>query len=161
MKVTAVMGLLNADKHKDLFVVNHNLPFKDHKEDLMFFKKTTDGGTLIVGRSTYAEMKMLGFRSGNRTVLEVSSKSEYGNVHEAMSEAFKIGNPVFVIGGSRIWEEAEPYITNYCITRNIQVYQEPINSFAGLELNLEGFTLTETVELSAILKVENYVKYTA
>lgn len=78
------------------------------KEDMKFFKKTTTGHTVIMGRKTFESLpKAL----PNRRNIVISSNPEYNaegaEVVTSVQKAFDIsdGEDVFIIGGGKVYAE--------------------------------------------------------
>lgn len=100
------------------------------KEDLQMFRAITSGGTVIMGSKTFKSMMSIPL--GGRVNIVVTSKGlEELEVEESISpdsplliarnpaEAINIAEamnrPIFVIGGAKIWEEVEDFITAWII----------------------------------------------
>ena len=91
---------------------NGNMPWHN-KADLKWFKDTTTGHPVIMGRKTY---EAIGHPLKNRTNIVVTSRNEYearykdvkvaSDVEEAIAYAKTIDEEVFIIGGSSIFDYA-------------------------------------------------------
>ena len=83
---------------------NGNIPWKI-SEDLKFFKQTTMGSTVIMGRKTY---ESIGCRSlPGRTNFIISTTMQGANVFCNLEEALKFTTgKAFIIGGSSLYNEA-------------------------------------------------------
>ena len=81
-------------------------------EDLQLFKTLTTGNTVIMGRKTFTSIgKPLPGR--HNIVLSRKEKMFAGvefctNLLESLAAAAKHGKPVFIIGGSEVYEKALP-----------------------------------------------------
>lgn len=89
------------------------------KEDMKFFKETTMGHTVIMGRKTFESLpKAL---PGRRNIV-ISSNAEYkadgAEVVTSVEDALKIAEneDAFVIGGGKIYKEFLPYAKNLYLT---------------------------------------------
>lgn len=89
------------------------------KEDMKFFKETTMGHPVIMGRKTFESLpKAL---PGRRNIV-ISSNAEYkadgAEVVTSVEDALKIAEneDTFVIGGGKIYKEFLPYAKNLYLT---------------------------------------------
>ncbi len=89
--------------------------------DLKFFKKTTSGHTVIMGRKTFDS---IGKPLPNRRNLVISGskdlKIEGAEVYHSLEAAIghcKDENDVFVIGGAEIYKQAYPLTQRFYITQ--------------------------------------------
>ncbi|BDD11244.1 dihydrofolate reductase [Fulvitalea axinellae] len=90
--------------------------------DLKFFKKTTMGGVMVMGRKTY---ESIGRPLPGRTTIIVTRNSEYkaegcllaSSVAEAIEKARELGkDEVFLAGGAQIYEMAMPLADKIYLT---------------------------------------------
>lgn len=91
---------------------NGNMPWHN-KADLKWFKDTTTGHPVIMGRKTF---EAIGHPLKNRTNIIVTSRNEYEarykdvkvacDVEEAISYAKTIDDEIFIIGGASIYDYA-------------------------------------------------------
>ena len=88
-----------------------------NKNDLKWFKDTTTGHPIIMGRKTF---DAIGHPLPNRTNIIVTSRKEYAvkyninvvsDLEEAIAYAKTIDNEVFIIGGASLYE--------YALTHNL------------------------------------------
>lgn len=92
--------------------VNGNMPWRN-KNDLKWFKDTTTGHPVIMGRKTF---EAIGHPLKNRTNIVVTSRNEYearykdvkvvSDVEEAIGYAKTIDDEIFIIGGASIYDYA-------------------------------------------------------
>lgn len=89
------------------------------KEDMKFFKDTTMGHTVVMGRKTFESLpKAL---PGRKNIV-ISSNSEYqaqgATVVTSVEEALQIADneEIFVIGGGKIYAEFLPYADKLYLT---------------------------------------------
>ncbi|MDV3222959.1 dihydrofolate reductase [Intrasporangium sp.] len=94
-------------------------------EDLKFFKRTTMGHPMIMGRRTFESMGVL---PGRRSIV-VTRQPEWQHpgveTAHSLAEALSLAGPadeVFVVGGGEIYREAMPYAARLVIT---EVDQSP------------------------------------
>lgn len=97
---------------------NNNLIWH-FKEDMKFFKDTTMGHTVVMGRKTFESLpKAL---SGRKNIV-ISSNAEYqaqgATVVTSVEEALQIADneEIFVIGGGKIYAEFLPYADKLYLT---------------------------------------------
>jgi dihydrofolate reductase len=94
--------------------------------DIEHFKNTTNGAVVIMGRLTW---ESIGSKPlPNRINVVISSQTFdsafcYASMDGAMSACMKLGKPIFIIGGSRIYREALPYTNCGIITRIANDFQ--------------------------------------
>lgn len=89
--------------------------------DLKFFKKTTSGHTVIMGRKTFDS---IGKPLPNRRNLVISSnkdlKIEGAEVFHSIEEALehcKQENEVFILGGAKIYQQVYPLTQRFFVTQ--------------------------------------------
>lgn len=102
------------------YVPNHGFPIGikgnmpwNNKADLKWFKNTTTGHPVIMGRKTF---EAIGHPLPNRTNIVVTSRNEYearykdvkvvSDVEEAIGYAKTIDDEIFIIGGASIYDYA-------------------------------------------------------
>lgn len=102
---------------------NNNLIWH-FKEDMKFFKDTTMGHTVVMGRKTFESLpKALPGREN----IVISSNAEYqaqgATVVTSVEEALQIADneEIFVIGGGKIYAEFLPYADKLYLT---EIYAE-------------------------------------
>ena len=97
-------------------------------EDLKFFKRTTMGHPMIMGRRTFEAMGVLpGRRSIVLTRREDWRHADVETAH-SLAEALSLAGPadeVFIVGGVDVYREAMPYAARLVIT---EVDQSPEGS---------------------------------
>jgi dihydrofolate reductase len=112
-------------------------------EDLKFFKRTTMGHPMIMGRRTFETMGVL---PGRRSiVLTRQPEWRHADVEAAhsLAEALALAGPadeVFIVGGGEIYREAMPYAARLVIT---EVDQEPEGSVTFPDIDPEQWEETE------------------
>ncbi len=89
--------------------------------DLQFFKATTSGHPIIMGRKTF---ESIGKALPNRTNMVISRQQDWmqegiliiNSLKEALKHAKKISEEVFVIGGQDIYEQCLPLADKMYLT---------------------------------------------
>ena len=104
-------------------------------EDLKFFKRTTMGHPMIMGRRTFEAMGVLpGRRSIVLTRREDWRHPDVETAH-SLAEALSLAGPadeVFIVGGGEVYREAMPYAARLVIT---EVDQSPEGSVTFPEID--------------------------
>ena len=97
---------------------NNNLIWHFH-EDMLFFKQTTIGATVVMGRKTFESLpKAL----PKRRNIVISSNKEYAaqgaEVVNSVEKALKLtkNERVFIIGGASIYKTFLPYVKEIYLT---------------------------------------------
>lgn len=109
--------IVATDRHRGIGIRN-TLPWR-LPEDLAFFKRTTSGHPIIMGRKTFDS---IGRPLPNRRNIVVTRNPEWSHAGvEAVSslpQAAKLAGEgeVFVIGGAQIYAEALPLATRVVMT---------------------------------------------
>ena len=112
-------------------------------EDLKFFKRTTMGHPMIMGRRTFEAMGVL---PGRRSIVLTRREDwRHADVETAHSlvEALSLAGPadeVFVVGGGEVYREAMPYAARLVIT---EVDQSPEGSVTFPEIDHTEWHETE------------------
>lgn len=89
--------------------------------DLKFFKKTTSGHTVIMGRKTYDSIgKPLPNRrniiiSGNKD-LKIEGAEVYHSIEEALNHCEQ-EDEVFILGGAKIYSQVYAYTQRFFVTQ--------------------------------------------
>ena len=99
-------------KEKHTIGKNNWLPW-DIPDELQHFRKTTSGGTVIMGRKTYSSIGRLMPKRHNIIVtrqpgLKIEGADVCHSVPEAIALAKKDGKDIWIIGGAEIYREAIP-----------------------------------------------------
>lgn len=83
------------------------LPWR-YPEDLKHFKKTTVGGTIIMGRGVFEELNEIPLPERKNIVLSTTQNYENVDTYTSLDEALKSSNDkeVFIIGGGVLYREA-------------------------------------------------------
>jgi dihydrofolate reductase len=115
-------------------------------EDLKYFKRTTMGHPMVMGRRTFDSMGVL---PGRRFIV-ITRQPEWRHADveaaHSLAEALALAGPadeVFVIGGGEIYREAMPYAARLLIT---EVDQSPEGSVTFPEIDRDEWVETARVE---------------
>jgi len=88
---------------------DNSLPWGKQKNDMTFFKNTTTGSTVIMGRNTFNSMRDKALPKRENIVLSRGMKKSEGvtivdSIEKALTTANKLEKPIYVIGGKTIYE---------------------------------------------------------
>ena len=121
-----ILSLIFAMAENRVIGINNGLPWH-LSEDLKYFKRTTMGKSIIMGRKTW---ESIGRALPGRTSIVISSNAEYGaegaRVVGSLSEAIEMAETIavidgsgeaFVIGGAGLFKEALPFAERFHLTR--------------------------------------------
>ena len=153
-----------------LFAVDDNggmgndggLPWPMNKDDMKWFKGTTEGQVVAMGRRSWDSHDMPKPLPKRHNVLFTSKFLERtdiqqisGDVCEGLKlvESEQIGKDVFVIGGANLLMQAKPVLDSAYITRIPGEYF--CDTTIDLDAFLEGFRLVNTLNLGSCI-VEEY-----
>ena len=123
------------------------------KEDMKFFRNTTKGHVVLMGRKTLDSFPG-GQPLKNRTNIVLTANPEFEregvivvhSIEELLAEAKKYpAEELFVIGGGRVYEELLPYCTKAYITHIHKTFEGADTWFPNL-LEDGAWKLTETGE---------------
>jgi len=114
--------------------------------DMEFFKKTTTGGIVVMGRKTWDSLpkKPLSDRENcviSRTVDALDGARVFGSVEDFCDYAKKADGKIFVIGGAEIYRQLLPHCDEVLITRIYESFGGDV-FFEDIEHD-KGFKLKE------------------
>lgn len=125
-------------KNKELGA-NNNLIWHI-KEDMQFFKETTTGHPILMGRKTFLSLpKLLSDRT--HIVLTRSGASLHSDIlslpsiEEFMNLAKNIDTDFYVIGGGTIYKEFLPFATKMILTEIDESCKEADTFFPDFDIN--------------------------
>lgn len=130
--------------------------------DLRFFKETTTGNAVVMGRTTWDS---IGRPLPNRLNIVLSRSGSIEpqpgvillrSKEEVLSLAGYLKGDVFIIGGAKTYENFADVIDKWIVTE-IPETVEDADVVMPRDF-LQGFTSTETVELGEALRVRTYVR---
>lgn len=158
-----IIGLFAVDNTGGMGIDGH-MPWPHNKDDMQWFKKTTQNQIVVMGRKTWEAPDMPKPLPGRTNVLFTNEFIERddieqirGDVSEALKEIQKSNKKtnVFVIGGPNLLNQAKPVLEQLLITR---IPGEYINDTSiDLAEFLNGFTLVTKTNLGTCV-VEEYRK---
>jgi dihydrofolate reductase len=123
--VTPKLALIVAIADNDVIGNQGQLPWRI-SEDLRFFKNTTMGHAIIMGRATWASVGRPLPGRRNIVVSRTADKFEGAELARSFEEAVALARQSdeepFVIGGAAIYEAALPVATKIYVT---EVHQTP------------------------------------
>lgn len=116
--MSASLTLIVATERSNGIGVNNALPWR-LPEDLAFFKRTTSGHTILMGRKTF---ESIGRPLPNRRNIVITRNPDWqhpgtetaGSLQQAAAMAGE--GEVFVIGGAEIYREALPLAARLIVT---------------------------------------------
>lgn len=156
-----IAGLFAVD-NKGGMGVNGHLPWPHNKDDMQWFKKTTQNQIVVMGRKTWDSPDMPSPLPGRVNVLFTNNfidrddvEQIRGDVCEALTSIQKSNKKLnlFVIGGPNLLEQSKPVLEKVYVTR---IDGEYLNDTAiNLEEFLKGFTLVNKINLGSCT-VEEY-----
>ncbi len=134
-----------------------------YSSDLKFFKETTSGNAVVMGRTTW---KSIGKPLPNRLNIVLSRTTDIGDQphvlkhllskEEVLEFARTFGRDVYIIGGAHVFESFADVIEKWIVTE-IPLTVEDADTFMPANF-LDGFKPTETKELEEGLIVKFYAR---
>jgi dihydrofolate reductase len=131
-----------------------------YSADMRFFKETTTGNAVVMGRRTWLTLKgplpnrqnIVLTRGGN--IQSSDSLIVMSEVDEVLEFARTFDCHLFVMGGAKIYESFLPHIQRWIVTE-IPLAVEGADTFMPRNF-LEGFELYEVRQLDEGLRVKFY-----
>lgn len=129
-----------------------------YSADLKFFKQTTSGNAIVMGRKTFDS---IGTPLPNRLNIVLSRSATFENSANILSLRSKeqvlalekyLKGDIFIIGGATIYQEFADVIEKWLVTEIPQMIEDA-DAFIPKDF-LAGFKETERVELEANLFVK-------
>ena len=133
-----------------------------YSADMKFFKETTTGHAVVMGRKTWLTLKK---PLKNRLNIVLSRDSSIDpqeslvvlrDLDSVLSLSSSLTTDLYVIGGAQVYKEFLPHIERWVITE-VPLTVEGADAFMPEEY-LEGFKRTETKKLDDDLRVVYYEK---
>jgi dihydrofolate reductase len=133
-----------------------------YSADMKFFKETTTGHAVVMGRKTWLTLKK---PLKNRLNIVLSRDSSIDpqeslvvlrDLESVLSLSSSLTTDLYVIGGAQVYKEFLPHIERWVITE-VPLTVQGADAFMPEEY-LEGFKRTETKKLDDDLRVVYYDK---
>src|SRR5438477_8690470 len=153
-----VIGIVALDRNLAIDK-NGKLPCH-YSADMKFFKETTIGNTVVMGRRTWLTLKgPLTDRqnivlSGDQNLAAKDSLIVMSDVESVLNFARKQDGHLFVIGGAKVYESFLPHIQRWIVTE-VPLAVEGADTFMPSNF-LAGFELYELRQLDQGLRVKFY-----
>jgi len=133
--------------------------------DMKFFKETTIGNAVVMGRRTWLTLKkplkdrMNIVLSGQSNNPPIDSVVVLPDVRSVLTVARSLTRDLYVIGGAKVYDAFLPYIQRWIVT-DVPLTVEGADTFMPTNF-LEGFELFEMRQLDDGLRVKFYERTTA
>ena len=159
----SIIGIVAIDRNLAIGK-NGKLPWH-YSADMKFFKETTLGNAVVMGRRTWSTLKgplpnrlnivltrngSIGVPESVRVLKDVESVIEFGKTIETH---------LFVIGGAKVYEAFLSHIDRWLVTE-VPLSIEGADTFMPRNF-LEGFEMYETRQLDEGLRVKCYERRVA
>ena len=153
----AIIGIVAVDRNLAIGK-GGTLPWH-YSADLKFFKQTTVGNAVVMGRRTWQSLKkplpdrmnvVLTSKAGDA----VDSVARLPTVQSVVTLAKTLTTDLFVIGGAQTYEAFLPYLDQWIVTE-IPLSVEQADTFVPADY-LDGFELCEVRQLDEELRVKFY-----
>ena len=154
----AIIGIVALDRNLAIGK-NGKLPWH-YSADMKFFKETTIGNTVVMGRRTWLTLKgPLTDRqnivlSRDQNLAAKDSLIVMSDVESVLNFARKQDGHLFVIGGAKVYESFLPHIHRWIVTE-VPITVEGADTFMPPNF-LDGFELYELRQLDEDLRVKFY-----
>lgn len=139
-----------------------NMPWPMNKEDMIWFKETTQGQVVVMGKKSWlsADMpKPLPKRHNVVFTTNFLAREDIVQMKGSVCDGLKYVEKqfpeleVFVIGGANVLMQAKPVLEKLYITRIPGKYE--CDTKLDMKIFLQGFELASTIDLGTC-KVEAY-----
>jgi dihydrofolate reductase len=134
-----------------------------YSSDLKFFKKTTGGNAVVMGRATW---ESIGKPLPDRLNIVLSRTADIGDQphvlkhllskEEVLEFARGFGGDVYIIGGAHVFKSFADVVEKWIVTE-VPLEVEDADTFMPADF-LDGFELTGTQDLGEGLKVKFYTR---
>jgi len=154
----AIIGIVAIDRNLAIGK-DGKLPWH-YSADMKFFKETTIGNTVVMGRRTWLTLKGP-LKDRTNVVLsrdpEITSNDSIivmRNVGEVIELSQKQDAHLFVIGGAKVYEAFLPFVERWVVTE-VPLSVEGADTFMPANF-LAGFEMYELRQLDEDLRVKFY-----
>ena len=153
-----IIGIVAVDRN--LAIGKHGkLPWH-YSADMKFFKQTTIGNAVVMGRRTWSTLKgplpnrqnIVLTRNGGIEVPQAVRVMK--DVQSVIDFAKTLDNHLFVIGGAKVYEAFLPHIDRWLVTE-VPLSVEGADTLMPRNF-LDGFQMYETRQLDEGLRVKFY-----
>lgn len=153
-----IIGIVAVDKNGAIGK-DGKLPWH-YSADLKFFKETTTGNAVVMGRKTWLTLKK---PLPNRLNIVLSRQSEIEaqasvivlrDVESVLAKAKELKGDLFVMGGEQVYRSFLPFIEKWIVTE-VPLAINGADTFVPVNY-LEGFNLTESKRIAEDLTVSVY-----
>src|SRR2546425_5883231 len=154
----AIIGIVAVDRNLAIGK-NGKLPWH-YSADMKFFKETTIGNAVVMGRRTWLTLKgPLPDRqnivlSRDQSLAASETLIVLSDVESVLDFARQQEGHLFVIGGAKVYESFLPHIQRWIVTE-VPLTVEGADTFMP-ENFLDGFELYEILQLDEALRVKFY-----
>ena len=154
----AIIGIVALDRNLAIGK-NGKLPWH-YSADMKFFKETTIGNTVVMGRRTWLTLKgPLTDRqnivlSRDQNLAAKGSLIVMSDVESVVDFAREQEGHLFVIGGAKVYESFLPHIHRWIVTE-VTITVDGADTFMPANF-LDGFELYELRQLDEDLRVKFY-----
>jgi len=152
----SIVGIVAVDQN---FAIGKGgrLPWH-YSADLKFFKETTIGNAVVMGRHTWLTLKGP-LKDRQNIVLTASFDSQDSltvmrDVESVLSDAAKQDGHLFVIGGAQVYESFQPHIDRWIVTE-VPLAVDGADTFMPANF-LDEFEMYELRQLDEGLRVKFY-----
>ena len=154
----SIIGIVAVDRNLAIGK-DGRLPWH-YSADMKFFKETTIGNAVVMGRHTWLTLKQP-LRDRQNIVLSRQSSLAsqesaivLPDVESTLRLAHSLTRHLFVLGGAQVYESFLPHIERWIVTE-IPLAVEGANTFMPTNF-LDGFELYELRQLDEDLRVKFY-----
>ncbi len=159
----AIIGIVAIDRN---FAIGKGgkLPWH-YSADLKFFKETTIGNAVVMGRRTWATLKgplkerLNLVLSANGSITNTDGIAVASTVEGVLERARNLDCHLFVIGGAKVYRAFLSHIDRWFVTE-IPLRVEGADTFMPANF-LDGFELYEVRQLDEGLRVKFYERSSA
>jgi len=154
----AIIGIVAIDRNRAIGK-DGTLPWH-YSADMKFFKETTIGNIVVMGRRTWLTLKgPLKDRtnivlSRDPNVTATDSEIVMRDIDSVIEFAAKQDADLFIIGGAKVYEAFRPHIQRWIVTE-VPLSVEGADTFMPANF-LEGFEMYELRQLDENLRVKFY-----
>lgn len=154
----AIIGIVAVDRNLAIGK-GGKLPWH-YSADMKFFKQTTIGNAVVMGRRTWSTLKgplpdrenLVLTRNGGVTVPQ--GVMLMNDVESVLTFARTIDSHLFVMGGAKVYQAFLPHIERWIVTE-VPLSVDEADTFMPPDF-LEGFEMYELRQLAEGLKVKFY-----